>query len=224
LAKLDGGIQVRKPKGEEKLTLLDGNEITIPEGMLIIADQAKPLALAGVFGGEQSGVTTETTDILLECAFFAPLAILGKARKIGLHTDASHRFERGVDPQLQQKVMDRASRLVLDICGGEAGPVVEAKSEDNLPKPAHIVLRRSKLDKTLGHHIEDAEVKEILERLGFNVEVSEGQWNVITATYRFDMAIEEDLIEEVARIYGYNNIPNIAPVAQLSMSDHKESD
>ncbi|MGS0826994.1 phenylalanine--tRNA ligase subunit beta [Shewanella sp. 0m-8] len=224
LAKLDGGIQVRKPKGEEKLTLLDGNEITIPEGMLIIADQAKPLALAGVFGGEQSGVTTETTDILLECAFFAPLAILGKARKIGLHTDASHRFERGVDPQLQQKVMDRASRLVLDICGGEAGPVVEAKSEENLPKPAHIVLRRSKLDKTLGHHIEDAEVKEILERLGFNVEVSEGQWNVITATYRFDMAIEEDLIEEVARIYGYNNIPNIAPVAQLSMSDHKESD
>lgn len=223
-AKLEGGIQVRKPNGEEKLTLLDGNDITIPEGMLIIADNVKPLALAGVFGGEHSGVTTETTDIMLECAFFAPLAILGKARKIGLHTDASHRFERGVDPQLQHKVMDRASRLVLDICGGEAGPVVEAKSEDNLPKPVQIVLRRSKLDRTLGHHIEDNDVTEILERLGFVVEVTEGQWHVTTATYRFDMAIEEDLIEEVARIYGYNNIPNIAPIAQLSMSDHNESD
>ena len=217
-AKLQGGIQVRKPNGEEKLTLLDGNEITIPEGMLIIADHAKPLALAGVFGGEHSGVTTETTDILLECAFFAPLAILGKARKIGLHTDASHRFERGVDPELQHKVMDRASRLVLDICGGEAGPVVEAKSDDNLPKPVQIVLRRSKLDRTLGHHIEANDVTEILERLGFAVEVSEGQWSVTTATYRFDMAIEEDLIEEVARIYGYNNIPNIAPSQTLALN------
>ncbi|QQX78494.1 phenylalanine--tRNA ligase subunit beta [Shewanella sp. KX20019] len=223
-AKLEGGIQVRKPIGEEKLTLLDGNEITIPEGMLIIADQAKPLALAGVFGGEYSGVTTDTTDIMLECAFFAPLAILGKARKIGLHTDASHRFERGVDPELQHKVMDRASRLVLDICGGEAGPVVEAKSDANLPQPVQIVLRRSKLDRILGHHIEDSNVTEILERLGFAVDVSEGLWSVTTATYRFDMAIEEDLIEEVARIYGYNNIPNIAPIAQLSMSDHNESD
>ncbi|MCL1050603.1 phenylalanine--tRNA ligase subunit beta [Shewanella abyssi] len=223
-AKLEGGIQVRKPNGEEKLTLLDGNEISIPEGMLIIADQAKPLALAGVFGGQYSGVTTDTSDIMLECAFFAPLAILGKARKIGLHTDASHRFERGVDPELQHKVMDRASRLVLDICGGEAGPVVEAKSEANLPKPAQILLRRSKLDRILGHHIEDNDVTEILERLGFAVDVSEGQWSVTTATYRFDMAIEEDLIEEVARIYGYNNIPNIAPIAQLSMSDHNESD
>ncbi|PKH57081.1 phenylalanine--tRNA ligase subunit beta [Shewanella sp. Choline-02u-19] len=223
-AKLEGGIQVRKPNGEEKLTLLDGNEITIPEGMLIIADQVKPLALAGVFGGEYSGVTAETTDIMLECAFFAPLAILGKARKIGLHTDASHRFERGVDPELQHKVMDRASRLVLDICGGEAGPVVEAKSDANLPQPVQIVLRRSKLDRILGHHIEDSDVTEILERLGFAVDVSEGQWSVTTATYRFDMAIEEDLIEEVARIYGYNNIPNIAPIAQLSMSDHNESD
>lgn len=224
LAKLDGDIQVRLASGEEKLTLLDGNEITVPNDMLVIADQQKPLALAGVFGGEYSGVSSDTQDIMLECAFFAPLAILGKARRLGLHTDSSHRFERGVDPELQHKVMDRATRLVLDICGGEAGPVVEAKSDEHLPKPVSITLRRSKLDRILGHHISDAEVTEILERLGFSVEFIADQWNVVTATYRFDMAIEEDLIEEVARIYGYNNIPNTAPVAALSMPDHNESD
>lgn len=224
LAQLAGDIQVRMGTGSEKLTLLDGNEITVPADTLVISDQKQPLALAGVFGGEFSGVNTDTQDIMLECAFFAPLAILGKARRLGLHTDSSHRFERGVDPELQHKVMDRATRLVLDICGGEAGPVVEAKSEEHLPKPVEIVLRRSKLDRILGHHISDAEVTEILERLGFAVTVNSETWEVTTATYRFDMAIEEDLIEEVARIYGYNNIPNTAPVASLSMPDHKESD
>ncbi|WP_025820157.1 phenylalanine--tRNA ligase subunit beta [Shewanella marina] len=223
LAKLAGDIQVRLGNGEEKVTLLDGNEITVPADTLVIADDKQVLALAGVFGGEFSGVTTETQDIMLECAFFAPLAIMGKSRRLGLHTDASHRFERGVDPELQHKVMDRATRLVLDICGGEAGPVVEAKAEEFLPKPAVITLRRSKLDRILGHHISDADVEEILTRLGFSVAVQADSWQVTTATYRFDMAIEEDLIEEVARIYGYNNIPNVAPVAALKMSDHKES-
>ncbi|WP_144207068.1 phenylalanine--tRNA ligase subunit beta [Shewanella donghaensis] len=224
LAALNGAIQVRLSDGVEKLTLLDGNEITVPADTLVIADDKAAVALAGVFGGEASGVTGKTQDILLECAFFAPLAIMGKSRRLGLHTDASHRFERGVGPELQHKVMDRATRLVLDICGGEAGPVEEAVSEAHLPKPAQITLRRSKLDKILGHHIPDVDVTEILERLGFAVEVSAEAWLVTTATYRFDMAIEEDLIEEVARIYGYNNIPNIAPVASLSMSDHKEAD
>ncbi|MGL5147227.1 MAG: phenylalanine--tRNA ligase subunit beta, partial [Plesiomonas shigelloides] len=140
-----------------------------------------------------------------------------------LHTDSSHRFERGVDPQLQHKVMDRATRLVLDICGGEAGPVCEAKADAYLPQPKVIPLRRSKLDKILGHHIPDADVVEILTRLGFTVSGDTGQWQVTTATYRFDMAIEEDLIEEIARIYGYNNIPNKAPVAALRMSDHNEA-
>ncbi|MCF1428036.1 MAG: phenylalanine--tRNA ligase subunit beta [Shewanella sp.] len=223
LAKLHGGIQVRLGNGNEKLTLLDGTEITVPNDLLVVADQQKPVALAGVFGGEYSGVSQATTDIMLECAFFAPLAIMGKARRLGLHTDSSHRFERGVDPELQHKVMDRATRLVLDICGGEAGPVVEAKSEQHLPKAANILLRRAKLDKLLGHVISDEDVNEILTRLGFTVEVVEAGWQVTTATYRFDMAIEEDLIEEVARIYGYNNIPSVAPVASLSMSDHKEA-
>ncbi|MGL4713924.1 MAG: phenylalanine--tRNA ligase subunit beta, partial [Shewanella sp.] len=224
LAKLSGDIQVRLGTGEEKITLLDGSEVTIPKDTLVIADDVRPLALAGVFGGEYSGVSDTTQDILLECAFFAPLAIMGKSRRLGLHTDSSHRFERGVDPQMQHKVIDRATRLVLDICGGEAGPVVEAKSEADLPKPVQIELRRSKLDRILGHHVPDTDVVEILQRLGFSVAVSQGSWLVTTATYRFDMAIEEDLIEEVARIYGYNNIPNTAPVAALRMSDHKESD
>lgn len=223
-AKVEGDIQVRLASGDEKLTLLDGNEVTVPNDMLVIASNTQPLALAGVFGGEYSGVSQQTQSIVLECAFFAPLAILGKARRLGLHTDSSHRFERGVDPELQHKAMDRASRLVLDICGGEAGPVVEAKSEADLPKPVSILLRRSKLDRILGHEISDTDVEEILTRLGFSVEAQAGSWQVTTATYRFDMAIEEDLIEEVARIYGYNNIPNIAPVASLKMSDHKEAD
>ncbi|GIU53271.1 phenylalanine--tRNA ligase subunit beta [Shewanella sp. KT0246] len=224
LATLSGAIQVRLSDGAEKLTLLDGNEVTVPNDTLVIADDSGSIALAGVFGGEKTGVTTKTQDILLECAFFAPLAIMGKSRRLGLHTDASHRFERGVDPELQHKVMDRATRLVLDICGGEAGPVEEAVTEANLPKPVELTLRRSKLDKILGHHIPAADVTEILERLGFTVTANAETWTVVTATYRFDMAIEEDLIEEVARIYGYNNIPNIAPVASLTMSDHKEAD
>jgi phenylalanyl-tRNA synthetase beta chain len=221
---LNGGITVRLADGVEKLTLLDGNEITVPSDTLVIADDKQAVALAGVFGGESTGVNENTQDILLECAFFAPLAIMGKSRRLGLHTDASHRFERGVDPELQHKVMDRATRLVLDICGGEAGQVIEAVSAAHLPTAAKITLRRSKLDKTLGHFIPDSDVVEILERLGFSVQTSGDVWNVTTATYRFDMAIEEDLIEEVARIYGYNNIPNTAPKAALSMPDHKEAD
>jgi phenylalanyl-tRNA synthetase beta chain len=221
---LNGGITVRLADGVEKLTLLDGNEITVPSDTLVIADDKQAVALAGVFGGESTGVNENTQDILLECAFFSPLAIMGKSRRLGLHTDASHRFERGVDPELQHKVMDRATRLVLDICGGEAGQVVEAVSIEHLPVAATITLRRSKLDKTLGHVISDTDVTEILECLGFSVNVDGNDWVVTTATYRFDMAIEEDLIEEVARIYGYNNIPNIAPMAALSMPDHQESD
>ena len=223
-SKIDGAIEVRMGNGQEKLTLLDGNEITVPSDTLVIADNSKPLALAGIFGGEDSGVTESSTDIVLECAFFAPAAIRGKARVHGLHTDASHRFERGVDPQIQHKVMDRATRLILDICGGQAGDVVEAVAEDNLPKPKTITLRRAKLDGRLGHFISDEDVVEILTKLGFDVVVESTAWSVTTRTYRFDMAIEEDLIEEVARIYGYNNIPNIAPQASLVMSDHNESD
>jgi len=230
LAKIEGDINVRFAHKDEKLTLLDENEVTLKDKTLVIADSAsdsKALAIAGIFGGLDSGVTTKTTDIFLESAFFTPLAILGKARQYGLHTDASHRYERGIDPTLQNDAMERATQLLLDIVGGQAGPIVEAKSDNDIPKTKNVSLRREKLDSRIGHHIEDVKVTEILTRLGFTVDVegegSATQWQVIVPAYRFDIKIEVDLIEEVARIYGYNNIPNIAPKASLKMVNKKEA-
>jgi len=227
LAKLDGGINVRFANKEEKLTLLDENEVTLKEGTLVIADDNKALAMAGIFGGLESGVTTNTTDIFLESAFFAPLAILGKARQYGLHTDSSHRYERGIDPTLQFDAIERATELLLSIVGGQAGPVVEAKSDADIPQIKDVSLRREKLDGRIGHHIEDDKVTEILTRLGFTVTTTgEGVdkvWQVVVSAYRFDIKIEVDLIEEVARIYGYNNIPNISPKATLKMCEKKEA-
>ncbi len=228
LAKLDGGINVRFANKDEKLTLLDENEVTLKEGTLVIADENKAVAMAGIFGGLESGVTSNTTDIFLESAFFAPLAILGKARQYGLHTDASHRYERGIDPTLQHDAIERATELLLAIVGGQAGPVVEAKSDADIPQTKDVSLRRKMLDSRIGHHIEDAQVSEILTRLGFTVKTTGEDeakvWQVIVPAYRFDIKIEVDLIEEVARIFGYNNIPNIAPKATLKMCAQKEAD
>ena len=164
-----------------------------------------------------------TNYVLLECAFFAPDAIRGRARSYGLHTDSSHRFERGVDATLQMKAMERATALLVEICGGEVAPIVEAESEADLPKAATIELRRSKLDRLLGHSIASEEVVEILTRLGCDVETTDAGWKATAPAWRFDMAIEEDLVEEVGRIFGYNNIPNQSPVAALSMNLHKEA-
>jgi len=232
LAKIDSGINVRFAVNNEKLTLLDENEVTLKKETLVIADtgvegNGKALAIAGVFGGLESGVTNNTTDIFLESAFFAPLAILGKARQYGLHTDASHRYERGIDPTMQHDAMERATALLLDIVGGQAGPVVEAKSDADIPQTKDVSLRRKMLDNRIGHHIEDAQVSEILTRLGFTVnttgEYEAKIWQVVVPAYRFDIKIEVDLIEEVARIFGYNNIPNIAPKATLKMCEQKEA-
>ena len=227
LAKIDGKVNVRFANKDEKLTLLDENEVTLKDKTLVIADDSKALAIAGIFGGLDSGVTSASTDIFLESAFFAPLAILGKARQYGLHTDASHRYERGIDPTLQHDAMERATQLLLDIVGGQAGPIVEAKSEENIPQTKSVSLRREKLDSRIGHVIEDAQVSEILTRLGFDVsDTGTGQdkvWQVIVPAYRFDIKIEVDLIEEVARIFGYNNIPNISPKATLKMVEQKEA-
>ncbi|WP_318490774.1 phenylalanine--tRNA ligase subunit beta [Photobacterium leiognathi] len=223
LAKIDGGIVVRMAEQGEKLTLLDGNEAELNDNTLVIADNKQALAIAGIFGGEFSGVNTETKDVLLECAFFAPDAIRGRARSYGLHTDSSHRFERGVDATLQAKAMERATALIIEICGGEVAPIVEAESEADLPKAATIELRRTKLDRLLGHSIASEEVVEILTRLGCDVETTAAGWKAVAPAWRFDMAIEEDLVEEVGRIYGYNNIPNQSPVAALSMNLHKEA-
>ncbi|KAB7674388.1 phenylalanine--tRNA ligase subunit beta [Plesiomonas shigelloides] len=222
-AKIDGGIVVRMAEESEKLTLLDGNEVTLRADTLVVADHSRPLAMAGIFGGEYSGVTAETKDVLLECAFFSPLSITGRARAYGLHTDSSHRFERGVDYAVQNKAMERATALLLEICGGEAGPVVDVTSAAHLPQAATITLRRSKLDALIGYHVEDDVVTDILTRLGCQVSKTAEGWTAVAPSWRFDMEIEEDLVEEVARIFGYNNIPNEAPLAELRMNDHREA-
>lgn len=222
LDKINGGIVVRMANEAETLTLLDGNEVTLSQDTLVIADQQQPLALAGVFGGEHSGVTDNTQDILLECAFFSPDAIRGRARSYGLHTDASMRYERGVDFTLQYQAMERATELLVAICGGEVGPVVDVTSASDLPVANTVVLRREKLADLLGHEIADQDVVEILQRLGLSVESTEQGWQATAPSWRFDIAIEQDLIEEVGRIYGYDNIPNQAPIAGLSMNPHQE--
>ena len=218
-------VQVRLANNGEELVLLDGTTAKLQPNTLVIADQTGPLAMAGIFGGQASGVDAETTkDVILEAAFFAPLAIAGRARQYGLHTDSSHRFERGVDFTLQRHAMERATAFLLDICGGEAGEICEVVSEQYLPKVNEVTLRRKKLDSLLGHHIEIETVTEIFERLGLAVKYANDVWTVTSASWRFDIEIEEDLIEEVARIYGYNSIPNNAPLAHLRMREHKEAD
>ncbi|OCG02832.1 phenylalanine--tRNA ligase subunit beta [Gilliamella sp. wkB112] len=208
LAQIEKGIVVRYADTNEKLVLLNGNEISINDKTLVIADHKKILALAGIMGGEYSSVTSATKDVFLEAAFFAPLAITGKAREYGLHTEASHRYERGVDPALQMKAMQRATKLLVDICGGEVGPIIDVTNANELPIQATIVLRREKIDRIIGLSVATQKITDILERLGCNVEYKDNIWLVKAPSWRFDLQIEEDLIEEVARIYGYNNIPN----------------
>ncbi|QLB21369.1 phenylalanine--tRNA ligase subunit beta [Vespertiliibacter pulmonis] len=217
MAKVAQPVQVRMAEEGEELVLLDGTTAKLQANTLLIADQNGPLAIAGIFGGKESGVNTETKDVILESAFFAPLAIAGRARQYGLHTDASHRFERGVDFELARKAMERATALLLEICGGEAGEIVEAVSPENMPKSHRVKLHRKKLDSLLGHSIPTETVTAILERLGLQPQYANDIWTVQSPSWRFDIEIEEDLIEEVARIYGYNNIPNNAPLAHLQM-------
>ena len=223
LDKLDSGIQVRKANSAEKLTLLDGNEIELSSDSLVIADHKQALALAGVMGGEDSGVSDQTSNILLESAFFAPLAITGKARFYGLHTDSSHRFERGVDWQLQVKAIERATALLVDITGGEPGPVNEVASEPNLPALPEIHLRHERITQLLGIEIDAKKIEKILVKLGMALKESSLGWWVTPPSSRFDTAIEVDLIEEIARIYGYDNIPAKRSMAALDMHPAKET-
>jgi phenylalanyl-tRNA synthetase beta chain len=214
---LHGAIEVRMAKPGEVLTLLDGEQVTLQDDVLVIADQQQALAMAGIFGGQSSGVTSSTRSIFLESAFFAPAAISGRARRFGLHTDASHRYERGVDPELQRLAMERATALILEICGGQPGVIVEAVAREHLPQPKQVSLRAERLRKVLGIEVSAALVEDIFQRLGFTVVSDSSGWQVSVPTFRFDIAIEEDLIEEVARIYGYHRIEAAAPAAQLRM-------
>jgi len=203
---LKGNIEVRFPKGKEKIKLLNETEIEINTGTLLIADDSGPLAMAGIMGGFDSAVNEKTKNILLESAFFKPEIILGEARRYGLHSDSSHRFERGVDPQLQKTAIDRATSLIQEICGGKAGPTTESKNEKGIPKNQQITLRESQINRTLGIDLDEKFVTDTFSRLGMTCEYNKEQWLVTAPSYRFDISLEADLIEELARVYGYDLI------------------
>ena len=221
-AKLNGAIHVRLPNVGEQVLLLNGQTITPAADTLLIADETRALALAGVMGGEDSGITLDTTDLFLESAFFAPDAIAGRARAYGFSSDASYRFERGVDFALAGQAMERATRLILDICGGSAGPVQEALAADKLPARAPIRLRAARVRRVLGIALTADCVAEMFERLNLSVARDGEDFVVTPPSYRFDLEIEEDLIEEIARLHGYDNIPSVAPRGQISMLPRRE--
>jgi len=208
---LQGPVGVRRARKGEALKLLDGRDVTVDEEFLLITDADRPVALAGVMGGFDSRVTEATKNVFLEAAHFAPAAIIGRSRKLGLHTDAAHRFERGVDPELPRLAIERATKLILDIAGGKPGPVVEAVNEADLPKASTIHLRRARVARVLGMAVEDAEIVRILTALGLTMDAVADGWQVTAPPRRFDIAIEEDLIEEIARIHGYDRIPVVLP-------------
>lgn len=224
LAQIKGGIRVRLAEAGEKLVLLDGQEVELRPDTLVIADHERALAIAGVMGGEHSGVAAGTRDLFLESAFFDTIAIAGKARSYGLHTDSSHRFERGVDSQLAREAMERATALLLEIVGGEPGPVVEIASQADLPKVAPVTLRVERIAQMLGLELPVAEVERLLTALGLSVVASgAGQWQVEIPSHRFDLSIEVDLIEELARLYGYNRLPVRYPQARLAPQPQSET-
>jgi phenylalanyl-tRNA synthetase beta chain len=208
---LHGPIGVRRARAGEALTLLDGRDVSLDEEFLVITDADRAVALAGVMGGFDTRVTDTTKHVFLEAAHFTPSAIIGRGRRLGLHTDAAHRFERGVDPGLPRQAIEIATRLIVEIAGGAPGPVVESALAEHLPRPQAVLLRRARLARVLGVAIADAEVERILRALGLAVANTADGWQVTPPTRRFDIAIEEDLIEEVARIHGYDAIPATLP-------------
>ena len=224
LAEIKGGVRVRMAEAGEKLVLLDGQEVELRPDTLVIADHERALAIAGVMGGEHSGVAAGTRDLFLESAFFDTIAIAGKARSYGLHTDASHRFERGVDSQLAREAMERATALLLEIVGGEPGPIIEAVSQTDLPQVAPVTLRAERIEQMLGLELPAAEVERLLVALGLKIAASgAGQWQVEIPSHRFDLSIEVDLIEELARLYGYNRLPVRYPQARLAPQPQSET-
>ncbi|WP_111640586.1 phenylalanine--tRNA ligase subunit beta [Marinimicrobium alkaliphilum] len=221
---LEGDIQVRLAEPGEKLTLLDEQEIALNADTLVIADQAKALAMAGIMGGLGSSVTAQTRDIFLESAFFNPIAIAGRARSYGLHTDSSHRFERGVDFDLQVTAIERATALLLDIVGGEPGPVIHQADQQALPQVRTVTLNKARLASGLSLAVADADVEDMLTRLGLVViDRASDSWTFSVPSYRFDIAIEEDLLEEVARIYGYDRLPTRSLAAPMAIQPSPES-
>jgi len=210
LDKLEGQLAVRLARSGESCELLDGRTVALEDDVLVIADAAGPVALAGVMGGQRTAVSASTTRVLFEVAWFAPAAIAGRGRRYGLTTDASQRFERGVDPGLGAIAIERATALLCSMAGGRAGPVMTAESPADLPKPAVVSLRLAQIDRLLGIALPQSEVVDLLERLGMQVEIAAASpttLQVLPPSHRFDLRIERDLIEEVARLRGYDSIP-----------------
>jgi phenylalanyl-tRNA synthetase beta chain len=221
--RLEGGIRVRRASGKESIVLLDGQEITPDPDMLLICDHARPVALAGIMGGADSAVADGTTRVLLESAWFNPASIIGKGRRYGLSTDSSHRFERGVDPSLQRAAIERATALILEIAGGRAGPVVEAHSPEHLPVSPTIGLRLARVNQVLGTALDAEQVQNVLVRLGMTVQRDGERFVVQPPSARIDLALEIDLIEEVARLVGYDALPSLAPGGRLRAVVESES-
>ena len=219
-AQLSGGITVRRARNGEGLTLLNEQVVVLDEEVLVIADDARVLALAGIMGGQGSGVGNTTWEVFLESAFFHPDAIAGKARRFGLATDSSFRFERGVDYAATRLALERATQLLLEICGGRAGLVSEVRGK--LPKREPISLRRSRVARVLGIELDNLQIATLFKRLQFDFVANGDDYRVTSSSFRFDLSIEADLIEELARLYGYDNIPAQAPQAALTMLPYSE--
>ncbi len=223
LAKIEGTVHVRQAKSQEKLQLLNDQEVELQEDVMVIADDQKALAIAGIMGGLASSVTDDTTDIFLESAFFAPLAIAGRARRFGLHTDSSQRYERGVDFELPLIAMNRASQLIQELAGGEFGPITVVEKSDLLPKREAIELKQAQVDQLLGYKVAAEFITDALTRLGCEVTVkADGEWSVVPPSHRYDMAIYQDLIEEVARIDGYDNIQISLPSMDVQLAKYQD--
>lgn len=221
---VQGGIQVRMAKPEESLVLLNDQTIKLRQDCLVIADDSGALALAGIMGGKPTAVSKNTRTILLESAFFSPVALAGRARSYGLHTDSSHRFERGVDYELQRVALERATELLLSIVGGVAGPVIESTDRTTLPIKAPIKLNKTRLAQGLGLEIAGEEVVRILSALGLKLlEETSEIWRFEVPSFRFDLSIEADLLEEVARIYGYERLPTRISAFALDVANISDS-
>lgn len=224
LDKVQGSIQVRMANAGEKLTTLDEKEITLADNTLVIADDSGAIALAGIMGGLSTSVTDTTNKIFFECAHFARLAITGKARQYGLHTDSSMRFERGVDPMLPERALNRALQLFIEVAGGQVSAVEAVIAQEHMPKSAVIELRRETIANRLGVAVEDSQVESIFTGLGFSIQANNNGWTITAPSFRFDMAIEMDLIEEIGRVYGYNNLPETPVMAPMTLNELDESE
>jgi phenylalanyl-tRNA synthetase beta chain len=222
LNRVIGAIVVRPGQAGETMKLLDGRTIELTPEVLVVADERKALGLAGVMGGEDSSISDATTDVFLEAAFWPPATIAGRGRRYGLITDASQRFERGVDPQLQELAIERATRLLLECAGGRAGPLIVTRTGEIPPNPP-VKVRHARVEHVLGHKIASDTVADLLGRLGMKLEGDGKEWRVTPPSWRFDIRIEEDLIEEVARLYGFDNIPEADAIAAQAITPWPET-